>query len=545
MLVVNDTVDSDSVGAHNFVCSSISAFPAMVCTYNSTSISENARTTYSFSLRILVYYGYMYRARSKRAERRRLILTYTLVPVFVVGVVTLLVLYMLGYRFSLADQTVSQGGLIQLDSQPTGADVTVDTYKLPGRTTTRYDATAGLHTVTMARDGYVPWQKTVTVEPGKVLWLNYARLIPREIQQSSQLSFDAIDSSVAAPNRQAIVAIPDDTKPALSVISLEDTVRQTDVTLPSSLYTSSKASRFAVAELSETGRYALVKHTYGSKFEWLFVDTRTASRSRNITAIVGQQTPEPLFAVAGDLQLYVVADNNLRIVDVDRQTVSAPIVGNVAEVSQSSQGIVSYVSRLDSTKKQRVAGYYTPGANKPHTLRTFYDDGKTVLRLRIADYVGDTYVVLQYGTSIEISTTRLPSSENEEELQLTSVATLAAPDGVEYLSFSPNARFVIGQHASTYMTYDLELNSLATTSLKGSSAVKNQLSWLDNYYVWSDRDNALRLYEFDGANAHTIGTIAAGQAVTLSNDNRYIYSFVPNDDATSIALVRFQLRVQQ
>lgn len=487
----------------------------------------------------------MYRARSKRAERRRLILTYTLAPLFIGSVVTLLVLYMLGYRFSLSDHSVSQGGLIQLDSRPTGARVDVDTYQLPARTATRYDATAGLHTITMSRDGYVPWQKTVTVEPGKVLWLNYARLIPRDIKQSAVLDLPSLDSSIASSNRQAIVAVADDTKPVVTVVTLGGTVRQSDVTLPSSLYTTGGGtSRFVVEDLSSTGRYALVKHTYGKKYEWLFVDTRTVANSRNVTSIVGQQTTRPLFVANRDLQLYVVASNNVRLVDLDKETVSAPLISNVAEMTQSPQGILSYVSRVDGKKQQRVAGYYTPGASKPHVIRTFYDNGKAVLRIRIAEYVGDQYVVLQYGTSIEINTTRLPSSDNEQELQLTSIATMAVPDGADYVSFSPTARFVISQHGSTYYTYDLELNSLSTTSLKGESPVKRQLAWLDSYYVWSDRDSTLRLYEFDGANSHAIGTIASGQAVTLSGDNRYLYAFTPTDDGASMELIRFQMRVE-
>ena len=487
----------------------------------------------------------MYRARSKRAERRRLVLTYTLAPLFIAGVVTLLVFYMLGYRFSLASRTVSQGGLVQLDSRPSGATVTIDTYRLPGRTATRYDAAAGLHTVTMQRSGYEPWQKTVTVEPGKVLWLNYARLIPQTIKQTTVAEYKKLDSSVASSGGQVIVTVPDAAVASLELVTLGDTIKRTEVKLPTSLYEASKGSRFAVTTLSKSGRYALVKHTYSSKYEWLIVDTRDANRSRNVTRLAGQQTDEPVFAASSERKLYALVDHTLRLIDVDAQTMSAPLVTNVAEINQNSQGVVSYVSLVSGSPKQRVAGYYTPGASKPYVIRTFYDDGKTVLRLRSAEYAGDQYVVLQYGTTIEISTAHLPTSDSDHELQLSSVATLAVPDGADSVSFSPSARFVISQHASTYLTYDLELNSLSTTSLKGESTVKRSIAWLDSYIVWSDRDNTLRLYEFDGANAHTIGKVTAGQAVVLGNDGKYLYAFEQTADGTSFNLVRFHLRVDQ
>ncbi len=487
----------------------------------------------------------MYRARSKRAERRRLILTYTFVPVFVIGVVVLLVFYMLGYRFNLADHKVTQGGLMQLDSQPGGAMVTVDTYRLPGRTATRYDAPAGLHTVTMQRDGYVPWQKSVTVEPGKILWLNYARLIPQKINQTTALSYKALSSSVASPGGQVIAMFSDETKPELELISLGDTVRQTKITLPTALYQTSAKSRFAVMTLSGSGRYTLVKHTKGQTHEWLLIDTRTPNQSRNLTTLIGQQTDQPVFSTGSEQKLYALVDRTLRLVDADKQTMSAPLVNDVAEMSQNAQGVIAYVTYASGTPRQRVAGYYTPGAAKPHVIRAFYDDGQSALRLRIAEYAGDQYIVLQYGTTIEISQAQLLPSDDDHELQLTSVATLAVPDGADYVSFSPTARFVVSQHASTYLTYDLELNSLSTTSLKGESTVKSQLAWLDSYNVWSDRDGMLRLYEFDGANAHTIGAIDAGQAVVLGAGGKYIYAFQSASDKTAVNLVRFHLRVEQ
>lgn len=485
----------------------------------------------------------MYRARSKRAERRRLILTYTLAPLFIAAVVALLVFYMLGYRFSLANHTVSQGGLLQLDSKPSGAAITIDTYRLPSRTAARYDAAAGLHTVTMQLDGYVPWQKTVTVEPGKVLWLNYARLIPEDIKQTAVANYSKLGSSVASANGQMVVAVPEASKPLLDVLTLGETVKRQTAVLPSSLYHEGKKSQFTVTKLSKSGRYALVKHTYDAQYEWLVVDTRSVDRSRNITDLAGRETDEPIFAASSERKLYALVNHTLRLIDVDAGTMSAPLVSDVAEISQNTEGVIAYTSLVSGTPKQRVAGYYTPGASKPYVIRTFYDDGSTVLRLRMAEYAGDHYVVLQYGSTIEISATRLSPSDRGQELQLTSVATLAVPDGADSVSFSPSARFVVSQHASTYLTYDLELNSLSTTSLKGEETVKRQIAWLDSYIVWSDRDNQLRLYEFDGANAHTLGSVTGGQAVVLSSDGKYIYAFQASSDGAAVNLVRFLLRV--
>ncbi len=483
----------------------------------------------------------MYRARSKRAQRQRLILTYTFVPILIIGLVAVLVMYMLGYRFSLENQTVSQGGLVQLGSQPNGAEVTIDTAALPGRTATRYDASAGLHTVVMRRAGYEPWQKTVTVEPGKVLWLTYARLIPQTIKQSTVAHYASMGTSVTGGQR--IVALSDATKPELAVTALGDTPRQTTVSIPASISSRvTAASRYEAIKLSNSGRYVLVRHTADTLREWWLVDIQSPEQSRNITTIVGEWTAEPLLGSSNEQQLYVIVNHELRLVDAARQTLSAPIVTDVAEIQQS-QDIIAYVTRAAGKPQQRVVGYYTPGASKPHVIKPYYDDGTTTLRLRIAEYSGSHYVVLQYGTTIEISSTHLGSSDTAGNLSLTSVATLAVPEGADSISFAPGARFVVSQHASTYLTYDLELNSLSTAMLKGDAQSTRPLGWLDGYTIWSDRDSQLRLYEFDGANAHTIGEVIEGQTTTLGNDGKYIYAFQAAKEG-GVNLVRFHLRLE-
>lgn len=486
----------------------------------------------------------MYRARSKRAERRRLILTYTLVPIFVAGVVALLVFYMLGYRFSLADHTVSQGGLLQFASQPGGANVTIDTYRLATNTPTRYDASAGLHTVTMRQDGYIPWQKTVTVEPGKVLWLNYARLIPEQIKQTSLARQDSLAGSLASVAGQLIITLPDASKPALERIALGDTIQRSTISIPAKLLKSGVTqSRFALAAVSKTGRYAVVKHSYEKAYEWLLIDSQSPDRSRNLTTIIGRATDMPLFAASSEQKLYTLVDHDLRLVDASAETLSAPIIRDIAEISQSTDGAIAYVTRASGTPSQRVAGYYVPGSAAPHVVRTFYDDGRTTLRLRIGSFSGDTYLVLQYGATIEINATRRLVASSDETLQLTSIATLAVPDGADTVDFSPSGRFVVSQRAATYLTYDLELNSLSTTSLKGESNGKQPLGWLDSYIVWSDRGGVLNLYEFDGANNSTIGAVMPGQAIVLSSDGKYIYAFQAAADGTATELVRFHLRI--
>src|SRR5690606_5047873 len=105
-------------------------------------------------------------------------LVYMLMVLFVLTFVFVLTLLTLGYRFDRSAGTIEQGGLVQLNSIPSGANLTIDSARLSATTGTKTTLAPGKHAITMSRDGYGNWQKTVEVKSGTILWLNYARLIP-------------------------------------------------------------------------------------------------------------------------------------------------------------------------------------------------------------------------------------------------------------------------------------------------------------------------------------------------------------------------------
>lgn len=79
-----------------------------------------------------------------------------------------LVLYTLGYRFSLSDLSYRQTGGIFVHATPAGAHVTVDA---ASRTTSFLTGNAFIqnlqperHTVRVSREGYQPWEKTIMIQ---------------------------------------------------------------------------------------------------------------------------------------------------------------------------------------------------------------------------------------------------------------------------------------------------------------------------------------------------------------------------------------------
>ena len=119
---------------------------------------------------------------SKRRQPLVRTAVYSFMTLCVVVIVSLLMLVVLGYSFDEHNGRLEQGGLLQFQSIPQGANVTLDEIKLGSQTNTKSTVETGSHSVSFDREGYRSWKKTIDITAGQIGWVSYARLIPTEIQ---------------------------------------------------------------------------------------------------------------------------------------------------------------------------------------------------------------------------------------------------------------------------------------------------------------------------------------------------------------------------
>lgn len=83
---------------------------------------------------------------------------------FIFGTSALVIMYGRGYRLRpTGDKLVNATGLLSTTSDPTGAQVFIDG-KLTGATASSPSVDPGNHTIRIAKDGYLSWQKDVHIE---------------------------------------------------------------------------------------------------------------------------------------------------------------------------------------------------------------------------------------------------------------------------------------------------------------------------------------------------------------------------------------------
>lgn len=479
--------------------------------------------------------------RATRKEIIRRALTYALMSVSVLVLVTLLMLAVLGYTFNPTDRKLEQGGLLQFASVPSGAKVLVDQVPLGSRTPSKLTADASNHVVTMSLDKYHTWQKTIDLKAGMVGWLSYTRLIPKELKTEKIRELPALSGALASPERKWFALLGDTTVPQMTVANLQnDKVEFKTLSLPAESFTApseGKTQAFRLVSWSLNSETLLLQHTYDdNKFEWLVVDRDEAAKTFNISARLGLAASKVEFAGRDGRTAFALSnDGTVRRLNLNDETISRPLVANAVDFTVYDPDTVLYTTAADATAKQRTVGYVRENMEIPQSLDTYADDGQPI-HIGMSEYFGKRYVAASHGASVHITSGDLPHQDNHGNQK--SVASFKAPAAIEHLSMSTNGRFVIAEAAGTYTVHDLELAKTDTTTLKHTSGSARPLKWADSFMAWYDAGGLLRLYEFDGGNQHDTVKVAEGFDIAFSPNDKYLYSIGHSDTGFVLQRVR-------
>ena len=492
----------------------------------------------------------MYHQPSKHKQLLQRIAIYTIMTLSVILLVVVLVFFMRGYRFDTKGGRIEQGGLVQLVSQPSGASVTIDGRSFGSRTTAKTTMNTGEHVISMQRTGYLPWQKTVSVKAGEVLWLNYARLIPKERPVETVADLDTPVSSLVSPNSKWMIIASKKPSENFKLIDLsQNDIEPVSLDLPEELITDSadaSKSSLSVTSWDFSNHHVLVRHAYitdngKKKNEWLVIDTQQPEKSANITTALGIDPSTVVFSSATNRQVYALVNGTVRRIEVESRTMSGPLVSQVESFKVTRKALF-YTTLRDAKTGVRSVGYLSGNSVKPRTIRSFTDDGKKQLNIVSGDYFDQTYTAISYGDTIEIMKGELPRSDSSVALSLSLQTTITTPSPVNFLNYRLGGRFIVAQTDNAFIVHDAELAKTTTTPIKGESVQATELHWLDGFHVWSDQGGVLRMYEFDGANQHELMSVAPGFDAALSPSGAYLYAVTADDSGYRLSRVRMILQ---
>jgi len=481
--------------------------------------------------------------KRKRKEFYRLMTIYAVMALAVVTIVVFIVMFLLGYRFDTGKGHIEQYAFMQFSSKPSGANITINGKAVDAKTPTKNSVSAGKYDIVMWRDGYETWQKTVDLKAGTLAWLNYALLVPKNLSVEPVANYATMYVSLVSPDSRNMLVAEHSDVPTFDMVNLtSDLISSNKLVIPTNIYsdpfTVGVTHIFQPESWDDGGRYILVKHNYGDKFEWLVMDTQNISATKNITRLLNITASQISFAGTSGNILYALDSlGDIHKLDLSASTVSRPLVSSATKFSVYKSNIITYVGNNISNQ---FVGVYRDGDDKSYNLRSVPITQSPQLQIATAEYFNENYVAITDGKKVDILSGSYPNTANGDTASLKLVATFTVDNNIGELSFSPTGEYVFVQSGASFASYDLEYQILKSSTISGDGAVST-LKWLDDNYIWSDRDGNLTIREFDGFNIHKINTVSIGQSVTLTHNGRFIYSVNQNETGYQLQRVRMIL----
>lgn len=453
----------------------------------------------------------------KKQRQKKLMITYAVMTFAVVVISALCIALILGWRFS--GGKVRQGALLQFASYPSGATVRLDDTILSFQTPGKRDTDTGDHAVKISKEDYRDWHKNVSLEPGEVRWINYARLVPKNVETKTLKEYPSLEQILPSPDRDWLMVLPSSNKPELELIDIRDPKKivYTQFAIPNealSLPPEIAEHSYRMTEWNFGSRYLLVEHTYGEQKEYIRIDRQNLATAINLSVKFGVPITDMHFST-GDV-FYGIDSNNLRRYDLNAEALSEPLVRNVAQFRLYGD---SDMAILRHENNRFIVEVYVDGKSKKVVD---YDETRPML-VDTTTYYNNRYLAVTRGNELTIYENPHKLAKDQQPTELTK-QTFRGGD-IKWLDMSSGGRFVIAGLSRQWVTYDIELKAASQINLPGmpgDEAVSPQ--WIDESNIISIADNKLRMVDFNGDNEQVITNTLLNYPVTLNDNGKLLFS---------------------
>ena len=447
----------------------------------------------------------------KRAKRQSLRIIFSEFVMFlaVVSMVVVLGFVVSGYWIN-GDLKVERQGMLQINSIPTGLNITIDDELLRfQRTNSSKILSSGEHTVLLSKEGYDTWTKTVTIREGLLYRLNYPYLFRQEREKEDVYDATGTTFATVSPNRNLILLINKTTN--WTLINLDSTTIKpiavdiskafSSVSLATGAASGLFTGEILATEWDNANEHILFKVKNGENIEWVLLNVRNATKSVNLTREFASNFEDVRILDSSASNLLAMRNGNLHKVDVESRQISAILASGVIHYDYYDNEIIySTEEKINLLKLGDEKATPIEELEAPATLllSKFYEDKYiTVIRdLEVIVYKKD---------------------------DLTEVARADLSFAPNYYKVGHDGDFIFLRNGNQLATFDME-----ALALREWSPESEKFGWITNYMIYTVKNNELIVYDYDGLNRRSISTnVSAHFPVTITN-NRWMYYF--NDD---------------
>ena len=450
----------------------------------------------------------------KRARRqsRRVIISEILMVLTVIATVSILAFVVSGYWVG-SDFKIERQGLLQVYSIPTGADVDVDGNPSSWlqRTNTSKTLSAGKHTITLTKDGYDSWSRTINITEGLLYRLHYPRLFLQN--RTVENAFDtSANFATVSPDRNTMLLTDNTTN--WQIVNLDtDKINPTNLDLSAILPFVSRAEGASVglfsgniksATWANDNEHVLLKIEQNNTINWVLLNIKNPANSINLSKEFNADFSKIQILDQSASSLLVILNGNLHRIDTNAKQISAVLVSGINSFDYYEQTLIF------SAKKAEGEGYFLGlskiGSESVETL-TDLDNQVEVI---ITKFYDDEYIGIIDGASITLYTKKDFTEKAKYNLSF-------IPDRVKVGTLG---EAIVMSAGGSIATLDMEAQQLFEWTTGTTS-----YDWLDSSMIYAVKDGVLHVYDFNGLNPRILSSNASSHFPVTITADKYLYYF--------------------
>jgi len=452
---------------------------------------------------------------------------YVLVAVAIVLATRLLVYQ--AYGFGLGKNgTIIQNGLLFFSSQPNPAKIYVNNQLESVTTNTRLLLPEGIYHVKLTRDGYRDWQRTINLDGGSVEHFDYPFLIPRTLTTKPFKNFTAAPGLLTqSPDHRWLLAEAPGSMTDFSVYDLKNPTKSpVTVALPANLLAKAATGEaWQLGEWADDNQHVLLQHSFDGKTEFILLDRANPDQSLNLNnTLAANPTKLTLKNKKYDqYYLYDAATGSLQTASL--KTPATPILQHVLAYQSYSNDTLLYVTG-DGAKPGTVHVKLRAG-DTTSIIRSL--PASTTYLVDLTTYSSIMYVAAGDTTDNKVYIYKDPAgqlaAQPNQAVVPTQVLHVPQPN---YLSFSPNAQFIMTSNGNYFGVYDIEnQNGYNYTAPEPLDPPQTHASWMDGDRLAYVSGGKLVIFDYDGTNHQILTTAAAQYLPAFAPDYKDVYMLAP------------------
>ena len=447
--------------------------------------------------------------RKNKRQNLKVIISEAIMVLAVIATVTVLAFVVSGYWIN-SDFEVERQGMLQISSVPTGATINIDgeTSSWLQRTNTSKVLPNGEHTVTLTKEGYDSWTKTINIKEGLLYRLHYPRLFLEDRTPEDVFKLKDVTLATMSSDHDYLLLINGTTKwsyldlnsSKLEPVSIDISKLFSSVSLAEDATTGLFTGEILKADWDFDDAHVLFKVKNSDTIEWVLLDIKSPDKSVNLTKEFGVDFSSIKILNNSSSTLLAVQDGNLRKIDVSGRQISASLVEDVVDYDHYNNEIV-FVAQKDE-------GYYTGFFKVGDSDITELGNLDSAAKITISKFYDDKYITILQDSKVSAFKKDDPENITYYDLTFAPAKMKVGHDG----------EFITMYTGSKIATLDMEAGLVREWSPESDN-----FGWLDNDMIYAVKDGELIVYDYDGLNRRVLAKNVSAHFPVGITDNKWLY----------------------